>query len=887
MAVGLNIIMTALLLLFVFYITLVYKSKVKGLLFVGKGIIYIMSFLGHGYIIYVNGYSNERLILFLLQLVAITLFTFVVEKIKFLEPLVWQIVCMLFVVGSIMLHRLNFDYAYRQTIIFIGAILITYIIGLVAAKITLLDRFSWLYGLLTIGILLMSNSTSNGATNWFEYGGISFQPSEFAKITFTFFLASTFRKTYQFTTLFFVTVVSAVIVLIPVTQSDLGSSFIFFALYMMLSYMYSRKRMFTLVQFTGLVVGGWIAYEVFSHVRIRVLAWLEPFKYIEKEGYQIAQGLFAFSNGKWFGSGLLEGQPKDIPIVDSDFIIAAIGEELGTIFTVLLIVLYMIFVVILISQCQKTKDLFNAYIGVGLSVLFGLQGFLIIGGVLKLIPLTGVTFPFVSNGGTSLFVSVIMVGLIDGISKAKQKSEEQMYRAHTLITLKLVMVVMYCTLITFFLYYIVVSSDETELNAYNKRMDSIEKTIVRGSIYDANGVELVYSVMENGEVARYYPFDNMYAHVIGYNDLDKSGIELQLNVDLLSDHLPILDQLSVAIKGEEKQGSDIYLSLDSRLQEIAYNHLEGKKGAVIAIEPSTGKILAMVSKPDFDPNTILDNYQELITREDGVLLNRATNGVYPPGSTFKILTALSYIEQNGEDFYYFCKGVDIFGNKYLHCYGDTAHGRMDLPQAFAMSCNTSFATMAEKMSMDELQVLAERLLFNKDLPYMYPYKGSTYFLENNSSKELRAETVIGQGETLMSPLHNLLITQAIANDGLLMEPYLVTDIVNSKGDVVESFYPIESEQLLTEDEADILKELMTLVVTDGTGKALISDEYSAAGKTGSAENPFGDTHAWFVGFAPVNHPKIAICVIVENSGSSGQNAIPIVKDMFDAYLIKD
>jgi len=292
----------------------------------------------------------------------------------------------------------------------------------------------------------------------------------------------------------------------------------------------------------------------------------------------------------------------------------------------------------------------------------------------------------------------------------------------------------------------------------------------------------------------------------------------------------------------------------------------------------------MVSKPDFDPNQIETVYQDLLADENGVLLNRTTNGIYPPGSTFKTVTALSYIHEHGEDFYYFCTGRDVFGQKYIHCYGDSAHGRVDIEDAFASSCNTAFATMGEDIDLYKMEMYTNELLFNQDLPYDYDHVTSSFILPEEVSLELRAETVIGQGETLISPLHNLLITSAIANGGQLMKPYLVDSVVNPRGDLVSKNLPEMTYEMFNTYDSQLIKEYMEAVVLDGTGKGLLSSSYTAAGKTGSAENPFGEPHAWFVGFAPVENPQIAVAIIVENSGSSSANSIPIARQLFDYYL---
>ncbi len=886
-----NIILIILLILFTGHIYVVYRSTTDldeemPSMTIERVILLLFFCVGHGYIAYVEGFTRAHLMVLTTGGALLLLYILGAYMIDYLEPTIWHVIAMLQLIGGIMLHRLDVNVAVRQGFYGIGGFLAMLIITVIVRKIKFLDKMQWLYFVLSIGLLLIANSTANGSTNWFAIKQFSFQPSEFVKILFAFALAAFFRGAYTFRRLVIGSVYSAVLVLILVYQRDLGSALLFFAIYMVLSYMYCRKRYITIAQLVAFACGSVLAYHLFGHVARRIDAWMHPFSYIDDQGHQIVQGLFAFAYGKWTGAGLFEGMPYKIPAIKTDYIFAAIGEELGSIIAILTILLFLFLIIFLLSQGQKNKDIFKAYVSVAMAVMLGLQGFIILGGVIKLIPLTGVTLPFVSYGGTSIVTSTITVGLIEVISKMEDESKTRQYRAHTLISIKIVFSAMFMVLISYFSYFLIVQSDQAALNSYNPRLSRIEEHVLRGRILDIDGNVLAYSQeSENGQV-RHYPYKNMYAHAVGYVDVGKTGIEAYENLNLLNPNRNLFEQIRGGILGEPRKGSDIYLSLDQRLQEIAYKALEGQKGAVVAMDPQTGQILAMVSKPDYDPNLIATVYQDLIdNEEDAILLNRVTNGVYPPGSTFKILTALEYVKEHGEVFSYVCKGFETFATKTIHCYGNTAHGSEDLTRAFAVSCNTAFATMGEALNMDKLQELGERLLFNQDLPYAFNHVRSSLNVSESMTPEMRVETVIGQGETLITPLHNLLIVSAIANGGQLMEPYLVDHITSPTGKLVEKRLPKESSVLFDTSETALLKSYMEEVVQTGTGRGLLSDDYTAAGKTGSAENPFGLPHAWFVGFAPVDQPRIAVAIVVENAGSSGRHAVPVAKSLFDAYLI--
>ena len=331
-------------------------------------------------------------------------------------------------------------------------------------------------------------------------------------------------------------------------------------------------------------------------------------------------------------------------------------------------------------------------------------------------------------------------------------------------------------------------------------------------------------------------------------------------------------------------------TLDSRLQQTAYDLLGDRRGAVVVMEPDTGKILAMVSKPEYDPNTVAAQWERLTADEQGEarLLNRATQGLYAPGSTFKILTLLEYIREHPDDyenFHFDCDGTYENGEYQIRCYQGEAHGSQDLSQAFANSCNGAFASMGLELDLKQYADLADQLLYNQPLPLALPYNKSSYSMTEGADTWEVLQTAIGQGKTQVTPIHQLMVTSAIANGGTLMKPYVVDHLENAGGQTIKKFMPSAYGELLSASEAEQLTEYMRQVVETGTGSAVRTDAYTVAGKTGSAEFETGkETHAWFTGFAPAEDPKIAVTVIVEESGSGGRVAAPIARGIFDAYF---
>lgn len=444
----------------------------------------------------------------------------------------------------------------------------------------------------------------------------------------------------------------------------------------------------------------------------------------------------------------------------------------------------------------------------------------------------------------------------------------------------------------YFGYFIQVESSNIINNPYNKRQNLLAERVLRGKILGSNGEVLAETKVDNdNNEYRYYPYDNMFCHIVGRFTNGKTGIELSQDINLLtSSENPLIAMIN-EVQGEKNIGDNVVTTLDVNLQKIAYESLGNRKGAVVVLEPTTGKILAMVSKSDYNPNTANSNWETLIEDKDAnsALLNRATQGLYPPGSTFKIMTALEYIRENTDykDYSYDCHGTDTFDGVTINCYNKKIHGAENLTQSFAKSCNVSFANIGMTLNLESFSKLCNSFLFNKDLPTQIPYSKSSFVLNGKSDKAEVPQTAIGQGDTQISPLHNALITATIANNGVMMKPYVIDHLECYDGSIVKQYEPEEYATLMDKKEVKALKKMMKEVVENGTATSLRGQSYTAAGKTGSAEfDSSKDSHAWFVGYAPTTKPKLAVSVIVEGAGTGSQYAIPIAKKIMDAYLNK-
>ena len=451
-----------------------------------------------------------------------------------------------------------------------------------------------------------------------------------------------------------------------------------------------------------------------------------------------------------------------------------------------------------------------------------------------------------------------------------------------------IVVALFVGLIGYAVKFTIKDSEKVSESSYNKRNSSLSEQTKRGKILSANKKTLAYSENnEAGDEIRHYPYENMFAHIIGYTSYGKAGLESVCNKDLLTSHEKLMKQLSNGVASQKNIGDNVTTTLDTRLQKAAYEALGDYRGAVVAIEPKTGKVRALVSKPDFDPNKLDDIWTKITSdSSESFLLNRATQGLYPPGSTYKVLTALEYMEEyptTYKNFSYDCQGETIVNSVRISCYEKEEHGEVDLDRAFAKSCNTAFVTLGSKLDLKQFETLNKKCLFDKEIPFDLSVKKSLFDLDEHSDKSEIPQTVIGQGNTLMTPFHNALLMCAVANDGTLMKPYVIDNVTGADGTVVKETIPEIYGDMMSVKDAKKLQKMLREVVTDGTGYNLDTDLYTAAGKTGTAENEGKYAHAWFVGYSNVEDPDLVVCVLVENVGAGSKYAVPIAKRVFDSY----
>lgn len=379
-------------------------------------------------VLFLNSLDVKMLLLYLAQLVFLVFvnkaYVYVYQN---ASKILLNNMLMLLMIGFVMIGRLKQDYAVKQLVFAAAICIVGLFIPLIIEKFEYFDRFGKIYailGILLLALVFVIGKSVYGARNWIIIGSFAMQPSEFVKIIYVFFVAAMLAKSTQFKDVIKVGVIAAVHVLILVLEKDLGAALIFYITFWAILYVASQKVAYLGLGFGVGAMAAIIAYQFFTHVQTRVVAWSDPWGTIDSAGYQIAQSLFAIGTGGWFGMGLGEGVPSKIPVAESDFIFSAISEELGAFFAICLILVEVSCFVMFVNIALKMKRRFYKLTALGLAIEYVFQVFLMIGGVTKFIPSTGVTLPLVSYGGSSVISTIILFCIIQGMYVLNCREEE-------------------------------------------------------------------------------------------------------------------------------------------------------------------------------------------------------------------------------------------------------------------------------------------------------------------------------------------------------------------------------------------------------------------------------------------------------------------------------
>ncbi|MDO5118990.1 MAG: FtsW/RodA/SpoVE family cell cycle protein [Coriobacteriales bacterium] len=791
-------------------------------------------------------------------------------------------------------------------------------------------------GVVLLILPMIFGDEKGGSKLWLSIGQFSFQPGEIAKIFIVLFLAFYLAENREMLSasairvgpfsfpqprmLVPVFVMWGLSLLVVVFERDLGSALLFFTFFVIMVYVVTGRVSYVLISFALLLVGGYFCYQLFYHVQVRVQIWIDPFADPSGSGLQIVQSLYSLADGSLVGTGIGKGLPRLIPIVESDFIFSAIGEEMGLLGGSAVLILFMLFTVRGLATAARAKSDTSAFAAVGLTAAVAVQAFIIVGGVTKFLPLTGVTLPFMSQGGSSLLASFIIVGLLlragdEGTGREtpiEMASSQRIVAAgptgrvravvhsiharasfgmdtpesgvlgrvalgNRLTKLITVFTIMFAALITNLTYIQVVRADYYRNLPINNHTIIRSSRVQRGSIITSDGLTLAESILSedgDGSYVRSYPQGNMATNLVGYlsTQYGASGVESTMN-DVLVGHADYStwDKALFALAGIDTPGSTVVLTINSQMQRAAEEQLAGYRGAIVVLDPSTGAILAEASSPTFN----YDNIGDYMDGEGGggELLNRATQVVYPPGSTFKTITLSAALDSGVAtlDTSYEAPASLAVEDSWVTNIHDDSWDSLTLREALMYSANTVFAQVGMDLGASALVSYARAFGYGQSL-------GQDFYSEPSlmpSPEEMTLwETAwaacgqpVGEHESPAGPqttvMQNAVVAAAIANGGIAMNPYVVDRILSPEGATVSTAKTRSIGQPITAQTAELMKSAMLDVVENGTGVGAAISGVSVAGKTGTAETGADYANSVFIGFAPYDQPTLAISVYIE------------------------
>lgn len=863
------------------------------------------------------------------------------------DPAILPLVFLLSGIGITFVTRLTPDLAANQVMwLFVS-------IAAMVAVLWFVRDLDWLAnykftiglaGLILLVLPMLIGREENGSKLWLTFGGFSFQPGEIAKILIVLFLASYLSENREalsasamhvgpFTVprprmLAPMIVMWGMCLLVVVFERDLGCALLFYVMFVVMLYVATGRLSYSVLSLVLLAIGGVICYTLFAHVRTRISIWLDPFADASGSGLQLVQSLYSLADGGLVGRGIGKGLCTLIPLVQSDFIFSAIGEELGLLGASAVLMAFMLLAVRGLVTAARAKSDMAAFTAVGLTTSLSFQAFLIVAGVTRLLPLTGVTLPFMSQGGSSLLSSFIVVALLlrAGDQATGRENELKGSGVGTQSTVSSVALdsrtgaiargshlrasfgmdtpesgvlgrvalskritalvtffaVLFALLIGNLTYIQEIKANDLRNMPNNNHTIIRSESVQRGSIITSDGVTLAESIMQADGTTyeRVYPEGSLASHTVGYlsSRYGSTGIEASENETLTghTDYSTWLNALN-SLAGVSVPGNSVVLTIDSRIQQVCEQALEGRVGAIVILDPSTGAVIAKASSPTYS-NSDIDAVMASGS-SNGELVDRSINSLYAPGSTFKVVTLAAALDSGTatlDSTYSAPASIDIGGAAVTNIH-DESWGSLDLRDALAYSANTVFGQLGNDVGASTLVSYARAFGYGSTLGQDF---NATASLMPEPSEMTEWETAwaacgqpVGQHASPAGPqttvMQNAVVAAAIANGGIAMSPYVVDHILSPEGATISTTEPRILSQAISADTAASLKEAMLEVVTSGTGRAAAVSGVKVAGKTGTAQVSTTTSNSLFIGFAPYDSPTMAISICIE--GSEGED----------------
>ena len=864
--------------------------------------------------------------------------------VPYADPVLLPLAALLSAIGVTLIYRLEPDDAFRQSLwIVIGVVLFALTLFALRRDYRILEQYKYLFGITAILLLMLPalpgiGQTINGARLWVKVGSFQFQPGELAKIFLIVFLAGYLRdkrevlaqgRLKDFGPLL---LIWGAAMLVLVQTNDLGSALLQFGIFLAMLYVATGRAAFVLAGLALFVGGAAFVYHYVSHVEERVTIWLNPWTddpvFCAQTGelalrqdcgsFQLVKSLYSIGNGGFAGTGLGKGTftttsgDPIIPYLNTDFIYSAIAQELGLVGAAGLLLVFMLFVARgFRDRAARRRRLLEAarrraHVRLRAADLHHRRR-------------RPARDPADRDHAAVRLLRRLQRrrqlhpagAAAAGLQPREHAGVEGPHVNKQITRLALTGVGMIVALVVATTYWQAWAAGDLADRQDNQIERVAQFTIDRGEIR-GNGVIWATNRQEKkgGRTFyfRVYPQRGLAAHVVGYSTQARfrTGLERSMNDYLTGQNANLSTVLETFVdkaKGATIQGNALRLTLVPRAQRAAQNALGRRCGAVVALDVRTGKVLAMYSSPTYDPNLVEDNFDQVTgvradCRRPDALLNRATAGLYAPGSIFKVVTASAAIDSGR-----FTPDSSFVDPGYCEVYGkrvnnyDTTRpfGRLDLHTALVNSVNSVFCNIGKELGARFLVDYMKRFGFYALPPLETPaderapsglYKGTKLFDPAKDSDVDPGRLAFGQERLLVTPLQMAMVAATIANDGVVMKPQVIDRIVAPDGSVIVRSKPERLDRAIKTETARAVGAMMKDAVEEGTGTAARIDGITVGGKTGTAETGIaGLNTTWFIAYAGKARPEVAIAVVVEQQNSTGgETAAPVAREVLQALL---
>lgn len=758
--------------------------------------------------------------------------------------------------GLITVWRLSFVFGVRQSIWYMFSIALIYAFFNINGALDVLRKYKYFLLLLglTLAILTFFFGTypgGEGPNLWLGFHGIYFQPSELLKIILIIYLAAYFSEKYFLKFNLLETILPTLILVIValfilIGQRDMGTALIFIVIYIGMLYIAFGKKRILLIGALIIAIAAFSGYLFVDLIRIRFQAWIEPWLDPQAGSYQIIQSIIAIAAGGVFGSGFGIGYPLLIPISHSDFIYSSIVEETGLAGSIGLICLFTILLYRGIYTALKTSNKFHRFLATGITIFLIFQTILIIGGNIRLLPITGVTLPFVSYGGSSLITSMLAMAFVVKISDCKAELHRDLDKLSPFRNGAIIFSTGLVLLALVTGWWAVIRSNDLQLRQDNNRNLIAAHYVKRGSILDSNGEELTETDGTLGDYSHtilYTPLSN----TIGYYDYTYgiNGLEEAYN-DYLSGqegYTPFNTWFNYLLYDQPLPGRDVKLTLDLNIQKILDSALEGHQGSAVVMNASNGGILAISSSPHFDSNSLSDNWDSWNNDENAPFLNRATQGSYPLG---ELLTPFLIAENES------LLNLDITA---ASVYKDICAVGEDDPEYWSLAvsngCTKALRLAAAEKSGEDILNAVTNFGLNTSIDIGLPINPSQELDPSDSWQEL----LNGVNRVRVSPLQIAYAYSIFSNQGSQTAPQILSAVDTQQ----EGWVIMEKSEKFQVVSSEIAQDISLL---------LDSEEISGWEISTRAQDVSG-YYSWYVAGTPANWngTPLVIAIVIEEDNA--------------------